>query len=128
MQATVFAHLPDVDAVQHDRVVDATALTYRAHGHAVALRARPEGASPGAQFDVVVPALRTIEEVETRASLAEVDPGRLAATRARGWLVTVLVPLDELGAAHRVLHDACDLIQAYWFEDDAVRFGATRVP
>ncbi len=43
---------------------------------------------------------------------------------ADGWAVTVLVPMIRLGEAHKSLRGRPAVVQGWWVEGEAIRFGA----
>ncbi len=63
---------------------------------------------------------------------AGVDPSMLAPAAwrlaGRGWTVTVLVALDRIGEAHAGLRGVPCRLQPWWFDGDAVVFGAHELP
>ena len=114
----------------HDLAVEASARAYQLQGYEAHTRNRPDPKSSGqAAFDVVVPELRRVEEIETAETLATLDLKRLERYRRRGFQVWVLVPMGALPAAHAKLKGTVDHIVPFWLMDgDRVRFGPPRLP
>jgi hypothetical protein len=79
-------------------------------------------------FDLVIPAFRRVEEVETTETIAVIDRNRLNKLREAGLEVRVLVPLADVGAAHAKLRGHVDWIQPWWIENRKVHFGSPRLP
>jgi hypothetical protein len=114
----------------HDLAVDASVRMYEGDGYQALVRHQPRASVYGrAPFDLFVPALGRVQEVETADSLPGLDLARLRRCRKRGLQVWVLVPQDTLTAAHAALKDAADHIVPFWILDgDRVRFGPPRRP
>ena len=116
---------------RHPRVVDAV---LRAEGPRHRLGVATDAATvlgrPAEQPLSVVSCVTVGATVEIIAAEPEFAPARLAAIElaAAGWDVVVLVPSAEVGEAHRLLRGAPCGLQTWWFEDDAVQFGARRTP
>jgi hypothetical protein len=111
----------------HDQVVRAAVTSYEHIGD----KAIPFWALNGQGLgvddpDVLIPELRRVEEVAT--ALSEISEIRLKRFRELGLEIWVLVPLTEIGAAHGRLRGLVDRIQAWWVEDNAIRFGEPRRP
>jgi hypothetical protein len=113
----------------HDLVVEASALAYELQGYEVLRRHQPHPRRFGREpFDLLVPAIPRVEEVETAATLAAVDRRRLARCREAGLQVRLLVPLREIAAAHSLVRGCADHLVPFWLTEDAVRFGPPRLP
>jgi hypothetical protein len=103
---------------------------YEGDGYETLVRHQPLPSLYGrAPFDLFVPTLARVQEVETLETLPAVDLGRLRRCRAEGLQVWVLVPTDALFLAHATLKDAADHIVPFWALDgERVRFGQPRRP
>lgn len=113
----------------HDLVVDASAQTYRLSGHEAWANHLAVGSGFGEiPFDLVIPAFRRVEEVETAETIGNIDQNRLSKLREAGLEVRVLVPLADVGAAHARLRGHVDWIQPWWIENQKVHFGSPRLP
>ena len=113
----------------HDLVVNASALTYRQSGHIAWANHIAIGSGFGEiPFDLVIPAFRRVEEVETAETIATMDHQRLNKLREAGLEVRVLVPIADVGAAHAKLRGHVDWIQPWWIENQKVHFGNPRLP
>ena len=112
----------------HDRVLDASVWTYRVSGLETWTREQTHGWAIGTQpFDLIIPKLRRVEEVETADSLAAINLQRLAECQRSGLDVWVLVPLKEVGRAQDRLRGVAGHVQAWWVEKDRVLFGEPRL-
>jgi hypothetical protein len=114
----------------HDLAVEAAARMYQAEGCQALIRHQPKpriyGRTP---FDLFVPALERVQEVETSETLPAADLSRLRRCREDGLQVWVLVPLDTVSAAHASLKGAADHVIPFWMlEGNCVRFGLPRRP
>jgi hypothetical protein len=114
----------------HDLAVEASARAYQLQGYEANTRTRPDPKrSAQAAFDVVIPELRRVEEIETAETLAALDLKRLERCRRQGFQVWVLVPMEALPAAHVRLQGTVDHIVPFWLVDEErVRFGPPRLP
>jgi hypothetical protein len=114
----------------HDLAVEASARAYQLQGYEAHIHSRPGPSKAGrSPFDVVVPELRRVEEIETAETLASLDLKRLQRCRAQGLQVWVLVPMGALPAAHARLKGTVDHIVPFWLADEErVRFGPPRLP
>jgi hypothetical protein len=111
----------------HDQVIDASARTYELSGQVIWKREATAKWALGAEpFDLVVPSLRRVEEIETAETLDQLDLDRLAQCRQAGLEVWVLVPLNHVGAVHARLLGVVDRVQPWWLVDDRVVFGDPR--
>ena len=115
-------------AALHDLAVQAAARMYEGDGYETLLWHQPLPALYGrAPFDLFVPALGRVQEVETLETLPGVDLTRLRRCRGGGLQVWVLVPTEALSLAHATLKDAVDHIVPFWvLEGERVRFGQPR--
>jgi hypothetical protein len=114
----------------HDLTVKASARGYQTRGFEALICNQP---SPRLfsehAFDIFVPELRRVEEIETGESLAGLDLARLRRCREEALQVWVLVPTDAISAAHARLKGAVDHIVPYWLVGgERVRFGPPRLP
>jgi hypothetical protein len=114
----------------HDLAVEAAARMYQVEGYQALIRHQPRrrlyGHSP---FDLFIPALQRVQEVETAETLPEADIARLRRCREDSLQVWVLVPLDTVAAAYAALKGAADHVIPFWIlEGDRVRFGLPRRP
>jgi hypothetical protein len=114
----------------HDLAVGAAARMYQAEGYEALIRHQPRprlyGRTP---FDLFIPVLERVQEVETSDTLPAADLARLRRCREDGLQVWVLVPLDTVAAAHASLKGAADHVIPFWtLEGDRVRFGLPRRP
>lgn len=113
----------------HDLVIETSARTYQLHGYEVRTRhqltPRQFGRRP---FDLVVPEIRRVEEVETEETLGSLDLERLLRCRRAGLQVWVLVPLKSIGAVSARLRGSADHLIPFWLADGDVRFGPPRLP
>jgi hypothetical protein len=114
----------------HDLAVEAAAHMYQVQGYQALIRHQPHPDLYGrAPFDLFLPALERVEEVETAESLPAADLARLRRCREEGLQVWVLVQLDAVGAAYASLKGAADHVIPFWtLQDDRVRFGLPRRP
>lgn len=110
----------------HDHIVRASVASYEHQG----TRALPSwvlnGEATGDDPDIVLPDVRRVEEIANHVS--ELDLDRLERLRRLGFEVWVLVPLKEMGSAHSRLRGLADRIQAWWVEENHIRFGEPRFP
>src|SRR5919202_2812432 len=84
-------------AALHDLAVQAAARMYEGDGYETLVRHQPLPSLYGrAPFDLFIPTLGRVQEVETLETLPAVDLGRLRRCRAEGLQVWVLVPTDAL--------------------------------
>jgi hypothetical protein len=122
-------HITERTAV-HDLAVQAAARMYEGDGFETLVRHQPLPALDGqAPFDLFLPALGRVQEVETGETLPGVDVPRLRRCRESGLQVWVLVPTDALSVAHATLKEAADHIVPFWvLEGERVRFGQPRRP
>ena len=112
----------------HDLVIDASARTYRLSGQVTWKREVTAKWALGTEpFDLVVPALRRVEEVETAETIGQLDLDRLAQCRQAGLEVWVLVPLNQVGAVQARLHGVVDRVQPWWLDGDRIVFGDPRL-
>lgn len=112
----------------HDLVIDASARTYTLSGQATWKREATAKWAVGSEpFDLVVPALRRVEEIETAETLDRLDVDRLAQCRQTGLEVWVLVPIAEIGAVHAKLHGIVDRVQPWWLVGERIVFGDPRL-
>jgi hypothetical protein len=114
----------------HDLAVEAAARMYRAEGYQALIRHQPRpriyGRTP---FDLFIPDLERVQEVETFETLPAADFSRLRRCREDGLQVWVLIPLDTVAAAHASLRGAADHVIPFWMlEGERVRFGLPRRP
>ena len=114
----------------HDLAVEAAARMYRAEGYPALIRHQPRpriyGRTP---FDLFIPDLERVQEVETFETLPAADLSRLRRCREDGLQVWVLVPLDTVAAAYASLRGAADHVIPFWMlEGERVRFGLPRRP
>src|SRR5439155_18548549 len=85
MKATVLA------SSLHDHILETSARSYRLSGYTVWTKHAGPSAVGARPFDLVIPDLRRVEEVETTESLNGVDVERLRKCRMAGLEVWVLV-------------------------------------
>jgi hypothetical protein len=112
----------------HDLVIDASARTYTLSGQVTWKREATAKWALGTEpFDLVVPALRRVEEIETAETVDHLDLDRLAQCRQAGLEVWVLVPIAAIGAVHAKLHGIVDRVQPWWLVDDRIVFGDPRL-
>jgi hypothetical protein len=114
----------------HDLAVEEAFRSYQIEGFQALIRHQPRPRRYGrASFDLFVPALQRVQEVETAETLPSADLARLRRCRADGLQVWVLVSLDAVAAAHAALKGAADHIIPFWvLEGNRVRFGTPRRP
>jgi hypothetical protein len=114
----------------HDLAVESAAHLSQVEGYPALIRHQPDphryGAAP---FDLFVPALQRVQEVETAETLPRADLARLRRCRQDGLQVWVLVALDTVAAAHAALKGTADHVIPFWILDgERVRFGLPRRP
>lgn len=119
-------HDTDSDLLLHDQIVRASVASYAHQGTRAMASWELNGEATGDDPDIIIPDLRRVEEIATR--LADVDVDRLERLRKLGFEVWVLVPLAEMGSAHSHLRGLVDRIQAWWVDEDRIRFGEPRLP
>jgi hypothetical protein len=114
----------------HDLAVESAAHISHVQGYQALIRHQPDPRRYGlTPFDLFVPALRRVQEVETADTLPRADLARLRRCLEDGLQVWVLVPLDTVAAAHDALKTAADHVIPFWIlEGDRVRFGPPRRP
>ena len=113
----------------HDLVVEASARAYQAQGYEVLTRHQPSPRQFGQEpFDLVVPELRRIEEIETELTLDTLDLRRLARCRQAGLQVWVLVPLKQIAVARSRVRGYVDHLVPFWLTEGKVGFGPPRLP
>ncbi len=112
----------------HDRILETSARSYRLSGYTVWTKHSGPSAAGADPFDLVVPDLRRIEEIETSDSLPKADVDRLQKCRNAGMEVWVLVPLAEVGRAHGMFRGAADKIVPWWEGPEKVHFGDPQLP
>lgn len=107
-------------------VVRASARTYRQVGEDVQFltKAAPSRGWTG----ITVPGLRRLEHVELKGRFGPRKVSWLRRIRTAGYEVWVLVPLEEISAAHAQLRGVVDRLQPWWIESGEVRFGVPRIP
>jgi hypothetical protein len=117
--------LVEAQTALHDLVVKAVLGRYETDQQ----RAIPYWASSAPEDfkpDIVVPALRRAEEVET-GPLPETAPSHWTLLRDRGFELWLLVPLKLLAESHRKFSDLADYIQPWWIEGGVLKFGEARL-
>ncbi len=113
----------------HDRVLEASARSYQLSGHRTLLHHRHRASGLVDQtFDLVLPDLGRVEEVETARTIHEMDISKLRGGREAGLEVWVLAPLAQMGTAHARLRGTVDRILPWWIKGGRVRFGGPRLP
>ena len=114
----------------HDLAVAASARMYEGDGYPALVRHQPRPSRYGpTPFDLFVPALARVQEVETAQTLPAINLARLRHCRSDGLQVWVLVPTEALARAHTTLKEAVDHIVPFWVLDgERVRFGQPRRP
>src|SRR5260370_28744854 len=89
----------------HDLVIDASARTYTLSGQVTWKREATAKWAIGAEpFDLVVPALRRVEEIETAETIDRLDLHQLAQFKQRRLDVWALMPITLIGAITATLH------------------------
>lgn len=114
----------------HDLAVEAAARMYAVEGYEVLIRHQPRPDLYGRMpFDLFVPELERVQEVETLETLPGADLARLLRCRENGLQVWMLVPLDAVAAAHASVKGAADHVIPFWaLEGERIRFGPPRRP
>lgn len=111
----------------HSDVLLAAARAYELEGlEAVVGTPEAAKANGSALPDLLIPALRRVEEIETDETFENMDPVWYRALRDRGLEVWVVVPLHLVGRAQTKLTDCADRLQPWWEEEGRVRFGNPR--
>jgi hypothetical protein len=111
----------------HDLVVFASHQSYLLNGenaHLFSMCSRDGMTFP----DLLIPALRRIEEIETEETFSSIDDARLRSFIEAGLEVWVVVPLSCMDRAHSRLRGLATRIQAWWIADDALKFGNPELP
>lgn len=103
----------------HDWVLVASARSYESAGQPVKCFVDAQSTA----FDLLLPDMRRIEEIETEESLDHFRSSTVEPYREDGFDVWVLVPLHTMGKAHDRLRGVADFVQPWWVEDGALKFG-----
>lgn len=106
----------------HDWVLVASAHSYESVGQPVKCFVDAGSTQPAA-FDLLLPEMRRIEEIETEDSLEHFRASTVEPYREDGFDVWVLVPLHTMGKAHTHLRGVADFVQPWWIEGGALKFG-----
>lgn len=109
-------------STMHDLIVHAVAGSYQIEGH----EAVPywNGSSNGHKKpDLVIPALRRVEEIETDETLPSLEQSKIDHFVDQGMEVWLIVPLSKLGYAHDRFRGQASRVQAWWVKDGRICFG-----
>ena len=112
---------------KHDIVLRAAARSYELDGLEALAVPDQGGSRNGSSLpDLLIPALRRVEEIETDETIPDLNATWYKSLRDRGLEVWVVVPLASIGEIQTRLTGFADRIQPWWEDAGRIRFGNPR--